>query len=315
MPENNDYRMIRHDENVECVPCAICGVENEEVLFQARDKMLYHHQLAYPAVRCRQCGLVYLNPRPAPEKRAFFYSEDYPFKADKSAQPYEHYRPVIEFLTKGPPGRLLDVGTGNSPFLPLMKERGWEVMGTEIDADLVEHFRKEEHIQLFHGELEDAQYESESFDAVTIMGVLEHVPDPRRVLEEAARIIKPGGVLCLWCFNRGFETKILGRFWPGFDAPRHFYSFSYKTMDHLLRETGFEVVGNYFRPLSYFFYTGIWAAKRVRNRLRHNKRATYVLRMPLPLELAGRFLGTALAKRKSSSNMYIFARKVTPVRK
>src|SRR5665811_97034 len=109
--------MILHDENVERVPCAICGVENEEVLFQARDKMLYHHQLTYPAVRCRQCGLVYLNPRPAPEKRAFFYSEDYPFKADKSAQPYEHYRPVIEFLTKEPPGKLLDVGTGNSPFL------------------------------------------------------------------------------------------------------------------------------------------------------------------------------------------------------
>jgi len=207
------------------------------------------------------------------------------------------------------------VGTGNSPFLPLMRGKGWEVTGTEIDAGLVEHFREEEQIQLFHGELKDAHYESDSFDAVTIMGVLEHVPDPRRVLEEAGLIVKPGGALCLWCFNRGFEAEALGRFWLGFDAPRHFYSFSYQTMDRLLQETGFEVVGSYFRPLSYTFYTVIWAAKRARNLLRRGKRATYVSRLPAPLELASRVLGKALAKRNSSSNMYIFARKVTPVGK
>lgn len=315
MQENTDNRVKPQVDKVERVPCANCGVENEELLFTARDKMLYHHQLTYPAVRCRKCGLVYLNPRPTPEERAFFYSSDYPFKADKRAQPYEHYRPVIEFLTERPPGRLLDVGTGNSLFLPLMRERGWEVTGTEIDAGLVEHFREENHIQLYHGEVEDAKYESESFDAVTIMGVLEHVPDPRRVLEEAARITKPGGVLCLWCFNRGIEAKILGRFWLGFDTPRHFYSFSYQTMDRMLQKTGFEIVGSYFRPLSYMFYMFIWVTKRARNLLRRDKQATYVACLPAPLELAGRFLGKALANRKTSSNMYIFARKVKPGRK
>lgn len=273
--------------------------------------MFSWNQETFPVVRCDRCGLVYINPRPSSQTRnLLYYGEQYPFATGRESQPYEHYRPVIDFLTgdRGT-GRVLDVGTGNSSFLPLMKERGWDVHGTEIDSSHREFFQEEYGIDLYIGELETAGFEPESFDAVTVMGVLEHIPHPKQFMEEANRVLKPGGLVGLWCFNRGVEASLLGRYWPGFDVPRHFHSFSRKTLTALLNETGFEVVGYYYRPVSYSLYGLIWAAKTAKNRLFRGQQPTFVSRLPRPLELLNLPLAKLLAKIESSANIYLFARK------
>ncbi len=299
------------EDRLERVPCALCGATDEKPLFPAGDKMFSWRHETFPAVRCRRCGLVYINPRPSARTRNLFYDEEYAFRADKMehSQPIEHYRPVIEFLNRRGPGRILDIGTGNSLFLPEMQQHGWEAAGTEIDAGLVGHFRATYGIELFHGELEDAKMSSDSFDAVTIMGVLEHVPYPRLLLEEAFRILKPGGVIALWCFNRGAEADLLGRYWLGFDTPRHFYSFSSETLERLLEASGFEIAGSYFRPVSYLAHSGVWAAARLRDRVMGIERSVFIPGLPRLLEYASLPLAWALARMKTGSNVYMFARK------
>ncbi|RJQ47073.1 MAG: class I SAM-dependent methyltransferase [Gaiellales bacterium] len=294
----------------EQVSCAICGADSNRQLFMARDKVFYGDGREYPVVECRQCGLVYLNPRPGGRAKAAYYENEYPFcMSDGCSQPLAHYQPVIDRLMERDPGRVLDVGTGNSPFLPEMKQLGWEAAGTEVAEPLADHFREQHGITLHIGELEDIGFEDDSFDAVTVMGVLEHVPHPRRFLEEVRRILRDGGLMALWCFNRGLEARLLGRYWLGFDTPRHFYSFSYDTMLRLLAETGFELKGSLFRPISYASYSGVWAYQRARNRLRaqHERMPTYRLHLPAALELVSRPLGRALAARMESSNMFLFA--------
>ncbi len=311
------------ERQLEYVLCA-CGVRDEKQLFYASDKMFPGPE-RFSAVRCRRCGLVYLNPRPAREAHAAFYGGGYYCSADNAAraQPLEHYRPVIEFLEaerkSGAPGRVLDIGTGNSPFLPRMRELGWQVGGTEVDADLVDLFSKRHQIELYHGELEDAGLAGGSFDAVTVMGVLEHVPNPRSLLEEACRVLRPDGVMGLWCFNRSIEADLLGRFWLGFDTPRHLYSFSRRTLERLLKETGFVVEKLLFPPVNYLFYSGVWAAVRLRRRFRggvhdpsDSGQPVYVPTLPFLLEKASLPLGILLAKMGRSSNMYVFARKRGP---
>jgi SAM-dependent methyltransferase len=291
----------------------VCGSDRFEALFSARDKVFYQDDMEYPAVQCQDCGLVFLSPKPSKRDKYELYNEDYPFAANnpESAQPLFHYQPVIEYLDSRPPGRLLDIGTGNSPLLPTMKKKGWEVAGTEIDGGLVDYFEMEHGIDVFYGELEEAHFESKSFDAASILGVIEHVPDPRLLLEEVARILKDDGLLCLWCFNRGIEAKVLGKYWLGFDAPRHIYSFSYDNMTSLLDDVGFELKGSLFRPISYASYSSVWAYERVRNwfRDKDERVPTYRLGLPKPLELLSRPWGTFMAKRKQSSNMFLFAEK------
>lgn len=298
----------------EYVPCVLCGSRESDVIFKASDKVIFRDDREYPVVKCRNCGLVFLNPRPSAEMKEQLYGTDYPFTADKpdNAQPIFHYQPVIDYLEGMGPGKVLDVGTGNSPFLPAMKGFGWEVNGTEVDVGLVEYFHEKHGIEVFGGELEDAHFDSGYFDAVTIMGVIEHVPNPRLMLSEAARILRDDGVLAMWCFNRSVEARLLGKYWLGFDAPRHFYSYSYETMARLLKETGFELTDSLFRPICYTVYSGVWAATRLRNRFRKQDGPEIICNLKLPriLELASRPVGKALSRRQLSSNMYLFARKV-----
>lgn len=294
--------------------CVVCGSEDAEPLFIARDKISYRENGKYSALRCGDCGLVFLSPQPAKQEKYDLYGDDYVFTADKpeTSQPVSHYQPVIDFLETREPGRILDIGTGNSPFLPIMKEKGWEVTGTEINGGLVELFRQEHQIEVFHGELQDAGFEDDSFDTVTLLGVIEHVPDPRLLLEEVSRIVKDDGCLALWCFNRGVEAKVLGKYWLGFDTPRHLYSFSYDNMTRLLDDVGFELKGSVFRPISYASYSSVWAFDRLRNRFRKEEERvpTYRLRLPKSLEILSRPIGKIMAKRKTSSNMYLFAEKI-----
>lgn len=293
--------------------CMLCGSSTTDRIFHGRDKLLHDDSERYPVVRCNDCGLVFVNPKPSAAAKAQKYGDDYPFTAGKpeNVQPLFHYQPVIDFLNGMEPGRLLDVGTGNSPFLPAMKAQGWDVSGTEVDAGLVEHFMHEEGIALFHGELEDAGYDSGSFKAVTVMGVIEHVPDPLRLLQEAARILEDDGILAMWCFNRSLEARLLGRYWLGFDTPRHLYSFSFRTMLKLLSETGFRFEESLFRPVCYFSYSILWAISRVRNRMRpvEKREPTFRLDLPRSLEIVSRPVAKGLARRRWSSNMYLFASK------
>jgi len=294
----------------EHVVCALCGSDDYKVLFQAFDKLFYHDD-RYPVVRCRNCGLVYLNPRPSPAEKRVYYQEAYAFASGDSPVGLDHYLPVIDFLSSEcSPGRVLDIGTGNSPFLPQMRQRGWEVHGTEVESRIVDKFHNDYGIDLFLGELEDAGFADETFDAVTIFGVLEHVSDPGRLFEEVRRILKPGGFLCLWYFNRGVEASLLGRCWLGFDPPRHFYSFSHATVNRLLRQTGFEEERIYYPRVSYIPYDLVWAFRRLKNRVRHSHQPTFVFGLPGILEAASRPLAGILAGIRQGSNAYVFARRM-----
>ena len=296
----------------EKVICALCGADDSRVLYQVRDKMLDHPTDGYMVVRCRHCGLVYVNPRPTPEAKGTFYQGGYVFDSESSSISIEHYLPVIEYLkTRRHPGKVLDIGTGNSAFLPAMRDLGWQVTGTEVDPDLVDYFGTQYGIDLFCGQLEDAGISDKSCDAVTVFGVLEHVPDPGLFVKEVFRILKDDGIFCISGFNRSVEARMLGRYWPGFDPPRHFYSFSTDTLSHLLRNAGFQIESVKYPRLCYVPYSLLWGVQRARNRITGRKGPTLVRKLPKGFNLLNRPVARLLGDTGRSSNIYLFAAKKT----
>lgn len=150
---------------------------------------------------------------------------------------------VARYLPPHAWGRsLLDVGCGAGHCLDHGREFGWETCGVEISESAVAAARSRGH-DVSLGDLEQARYESSSFDVVRLWHTLEHLPNPRRTLSEVHRILKPGGRLWLEVPNVSSAPAAVFRArWFGLDVPRHLQSFSPRVLKSMLREAGFEEI-------------------------------------------------------------------------
>lgn len=105
-------------------------------------------------------------------------------------------------------------------------------------------------ISVHLGAIEALSLPDESFDAVTLWHVLEHVTTPGTMLEAIRKVLRPGGVLLVSVPNFGSpEARATGAGWFHLDVPRHLVHFSPDTLDATLRASGFEpLAATFFAP-------------------------------------------------------------------
>lgn len=135
-------------------------------------------------------------------------------------------------------GRILDVGCGDGVYLALMKELGWEVAGVEIDQKAADIARAHFSIPIHVGSLFDAPFPEESFDAVTMSHVIEHVEDPVGFIAQASRYLKHGGRLIIITPNAAsLGARLFGKDWYALDPPRHLMLFTSKSLKLSIERT------------------------------------------------------------------------------
>ena len=143
-----------------------------------------------------------------------------------------------------PPGqgkRLLDVGCGSGDFLHRMRARGWTVLGVEPDPVAATTARGNG-LDVRDGMLSDAAFSSDFFDAIVLSHVIEHVHDPIAVLQECARVLRPGGVLVLLTPNlTSVGHRRFGEDWRGLEPPRHLHVFSVPALHACVERVGLTV--------------------------------------------------------------------------
>lgn len=145
----------------------------------------------------------------------------------------------VRYLQRQPGGRLLDVGCGAGDWLARMRQLGWEVEGLDFDPAAVEVARARE-LPVRFGPLEEQGYAPESFDAVTLHHVIEHVPDPLQTLRECHRVLRVGGRLVVATPNaRSLSHRIFGPDWRGLEPPRHLHVFTPESLRRALEHAGF----------------------------------------------------------------------------
>lgn len=148
-------------------------------------------------------------------------------------------------------GRILDVGCGNGAWLLKMRSLGWDVEGVEV-SPLGCKMARAAGLTIYQGELAEAARPPASYDVVRIWHTLEHVPDPRAVLDEVVRILKPGGLVLIGVPNAGgWMARIWRSLWFDLDVPRHLWHFKAPILRHLAEDAGLHVVA-----LRHGFYGG-----------------------------------------------------------
>ncbi len=221
---------------------------------------------------CTQCGLIYQQPPPTQAEIASFYPESYsvystPTRTEFSSQErltlkhslgYAHLdatgkesasaktilakTTVPDVIPYAPNGKVLDIGCGNGEFLLRLKSIGWQCQGVEFNAKALAICR-EHGLDVFHGDLETANFAADSFDFVTAHHLIEHTANPVELVREMVRVTKPGGTILI----RTPNSRALGRRWFGVnwfanDVPRHLLLFCAETLAILAKQQNLQLI-------------------------------------------------------------------------
>ena len=228
--------------------------------------------------QCRTCGYVFDNPRPTLKALISFYSQ--PGKYDswlEEIAPRTRLwkRRLKKLQSTRKPGSLLDVGTGIGQFLSLAKTSYREVYGTEVSATAIAIAKEKYGLDLFHGTIEELARQERTFDNITLFHVLEHVPDPRAMLETCHSLLAAGGCMVIAVPNEVISLRALKRWLFGklqkpqgtgiLGLPRltldgsiheiHLSHFTPSVLRRALQSTGFSVLVDTLDP--YYVRTGL----------------------------------------------------------
>jgi SAM-dependent methyltransferase len=135
---------------------------------------------------------------------------------------------------------LLEIGFGNGAFLDRLQSYGWRVEGVEPDPVAVENARRRG-LNVRIGDLISQHYPDDSFDAIVSRHVIEHVPDPLKLLIECHRILRPKGCLVFYTPNaNSWGHRIYKKHWRGLEPPRHLHIFTISSLNALACRAGFK---------------------------------------------------------------------------
>ncbi len=238
--------------------------------------------------------MVYVNPAPAAMASGKFYDTegaDYYLSPAKLASDYADVRFERELRLLRqfcPRGAVMDVGCGSGGFLFQLKKRwsvDYEILGTDVSGGPLDHAESKgvpvvrgafltrdfstsgapaSGTARFREQAQPAVPEAGApFDAVTLWAVAEHLAEPKRFLEKAHTLLKPGGLCFVLVPNlRSLAVRLLGAKYRYVYA-QHLNYFSAATLGRLGEHAGFEVMATRF---THFNPVVIWQDWRGRGR-------------------------------------------------
>jgi SAM-dependent methyltransferase len=223
--------------------------------------------------QCAGCGYVFDNPRPTLEELVKFYSRPSQYDSWLDELPIRQKaweRRLGKMQSTKKSGSLLDVGTGIGQFLAVARNSYRQVYGTEVSSVAVQIAREKYNLELFQGTVEGIDWQERVFDNISLFHVLEHVHNPKSLLQICHSLLSPDGILVIavpnevsslrararrWLMNAGLkERRGLGKFGlPMIDlgphnGEAHLSHFTPEVLDQLLQNTQFSILEKTLDP-------------------------------------------------------------------
>ena len=210
----------------------------------------------------------------------------------------DKYR-LIASATRMRKGKLLDIGAGTGAFAGYMQELGWEVNGLEPD-ETARAVAKSDHKVDLQGLDELYSLAPDSFDAITLWHVLEHVHELHRYMETLKTLVRRNGRIFIAVPNyTAYDAKVYKEMWAAYDVPRHLYHFSPESMERLLAQHGLQL--QLTQPM---WYDSIYISM-LSEKYRHNGRGN-----ALKAGIVGLYsnMRAFIDKSRCSSLVYVISR-------
>ena len=205
--------------------------------------------------RCSKCGYGIFDPRFAGSSD--FYecittSDGSCYEADKW-----EFRQAVKDLRRYRCQRVLDIGCGSGYFLDLLRTRlpHVEAAGFEFNAEMANLVRSKGH-KVFQGASADVLLDTQkaqSFDAVCIFQLLEHVTDPIKLFRVAQNLLKSNGVLIVAVPDNAGPVKYFATALTEL-PPHHLSRWRASTFRAVLPRLGFKIRRIAYEPLPSFLW-------------------------------------------------------------
>lgn len=238
-------------ERVVVETCAVCGNKESVSFMEVKDHMI--SQEVFHLKECSSCGFVFTSPRPAISNLGEYYkSEDYISHSSSKKGLINSLYLVVRSITLkkkvnliqkfSDKGKVLDLGSGTGHFVAALKKARVEVVGVEPDEGARKFALSENNLELLEKE-QLKNLESNSFNAITLWHVLEHIPTLEEDISEMYRLLKEKGRLFVAVPNRNaYDAKKYGSYWAAYDVPRHLHHFREEDILRLFKRHSFELI-------------------------------------------------------------------------
>jgi 2-polyprenyl-3-methyl-5-hydroxy-6-metoxy-1,4-benzoquinol methylase len=251
--------------------CIICGAHapGEQIGGVVEHEYTTTTSMTFPIMRCPNCRLVYLYPRPdVSELDTIYPSEYYSYHlslnaADKATGKKSFVQslfykmtaeglrakivPNLKNVPLNRPLRVLDIGCGVGAQLDLMKDilGNCDCFGVEIGEIAVNQARERGH-HVYHGRFEEVDLPIGYFDVIISIHVIEHVDRPDLFLKKAAELLTDDGIILIETPNTDcVDFKLFkSKHWGGYHAPRHWYLFETSTFRNLAKRLNLDIVNS-----------------------------------------------------------------------
>ena len=257
--------------------CPSCNSDSIINHLITHDYMLTQESFAIQ--KCNNCNLLFTNPRPTTEKIGSYYkSDDYISHSNKAINPIQWIYKIVRNITIRQKYKLikkyssfeslLDYGCGTAHFIDYVNQKGIKVVGIEPDEDarkIATSNNKEilENIKQLSPK--------SKFDVITLFHVLEHVHQPKELLQTLKTHLTKNGILIIAVPNpNSYDAKIYQEFWAAWDVPRHLFHFTKKSFEYLIKESGYKLKD--IQPMKFdAFYVSLLSEKYKNNKNRYYK--------------------------------------------
>jgi len=231
--------------------CVACGEKNFVKHFSLKDYFLTMED--FSLIRCVNCGLLYTQPFPEPGHINRYYdSQEYTSHTSASLTVknvlYRIARRIALSYKLGliknysDVGKILDVGAGSGDFLNYCRTKGWIVEGIEANTNARITAKEKFGLEL-HPSTNEYKPSSAKFDVITMWHALEHFPNPQDQIEFNRKHLNDDGLMLIALpDHESWDAFYYREFWAAYDAPRHLFHFTRKSVRLLVEKSGFKIV-------------------------------------------------------------------------
>jgi len=225
--------------------CPLCN-NKSKLFFRTKDLNRKISRDIFHYYRCPSCKLIFLSPIPSDLGK--YYPNNYyliPSLVSELAKTAEAERYKIDIVKQfASSGRLLEIGPAYGSFIYMAKESGFDAEAIEMDSNCCNFISETIGARaICSNDPYEALQKVDNYEVIALWHVIEHLPDPWKILEAIAKKLLPGGILVIAAPNpEAFQFRVLGRFWPHVDAPRHLNLIPLSLLDEQMQSYGLKTV-------------------------------------------------------------------------